>query len=59
MRDMGLVTLAEPFANLLTQGMVLNHIYYRQPTAGRREYFNPAESWCGTTPPASAPARRC
>jgi leucyl-tRNA synthetase len=28
---------------LLTQGMVLNQIYYRQPTAGRRVYFNPAE----------------
>ncbi len=43
MRDMGLVALAEPFSKLLTQGMVLNQIYYRQPTAGRRVYFNPAE----------------
>jgi leucyl-tRNA synthetase len=43
MRDLGLVRLDEPFANLLTQGMVLNHIYYRQPAEGRRVYFNPAE----------------
>ena len=43
MRDMGLLDLAEPFANLLTQGMVLNQIYYRQPAAGRRVYINPAE----------------
>jgi len=43
MRDLGQVTLAEPFARLLTQGMVLNQIYYRQPAAGRRQYFNPAE----------------
>ena len=43
MQSMGLVKLAEPFANLLTQGMVLNHIYYRQPAEGRRVYFNPAD----------------
>jgi len=43
MRDMGLIGLAEPFSRLLTQGMVLNQIYYRQPSAGRRVYFNPAE----------------
>jgi leucyl-tRNA synthetase len=43
MRDMDLVALAEPFSKLLTQGMVLNQIYYRQPSAGRRVYFNPAD----------------
>jgi leucyl-tRNA synthetase len=43
MRDLGLLDMAEPFANLLTQGMVLNQIYYRQPAAGRRVYINPAE----------------
>jgi leucyl-tRNA synthetase len=43
MRDLGLVKLDEPFAQLLTQGMVLNHIYYRQPADGRRVYFNPAD----------------
>ena len=29
MRDLGLVSVDEPFANLLTQGMVLNQIYFR------------------------------
>jgi leucyl-tRNA synthetase len=43
MRDLGLLQLDEPFKALLTQGMVLNHIYYRQPAAGRRSYVNPAE----------------
>jgi leucyl-tRNA synthetase len=43
MRDMGLIAQSEPFKNLLTQGMVLNHIYYRQPAAGRRQFFNPNE----------------
>jgi leucyl-tRNA synthetase len=44
MRDLGLVPgLDEPFERLLTQGMVLNDIYYREPAGGRREYFNPAE----------------
>jgi leucyl-tRNA synthetase len=43
MRDLGLVQLDEPFSRLLTQGMVLNHIYSRQPAAGRRQYFNPTD----------------
>jgi leucyl-tRNA synthetase len=43
MRDLGLVKLDEPFGRLLTQGMVLNHIYSRSPAAGRRQYFNPAD----------------
>jgi leucyl-tRNA synthetase len=43
MRDLDLVTVGEPFANLLTQGMVLNHIYSHQPAEGRRAYFNPLE----------------
>jgi leucyl-tRNA synthetase len=43
MRDLGLVELSEPFARLLTQGMVLNHIYYRAPAHGRRQFVNPAE----------------
>jgi leucyl-tRNA synthetase len=43
MRDLGLVSVDEPFANLLTQGMVLNHIYSYTPAAGRRQYFNPAD----------------
>jgi leucyl-tRNA synthetase len=43
MRDLGLIELSEPFARLLTQGMVLNHIYYRAPAHGRRQFLNPAE----------------
>jgi len=31
MRDLGLVKLDEPFKNLLTQGMVLNEIFFRKP----------------------------
>jgi leucyl-tRNA synthetase len=43
MRDLGLVKLDEPFSNLLTQGMVLNEIFFRRPASGRIEYFNPAD----------------
>ncbi len=43
MRDLGLVKLDEPFANLLTQGMVLNDIYFRKGDTGRIAYYNPAE----------------
>ena len=43
MRDLQLLPLDEPFANLLTQGMVLNQIYFRSGSDGRRAYLNPAE----------------
>ena len=43
MRDEKLVGFDEPFANLLTQGMVLNEIYFRKSGAGRISYYNPAE----------------
>ncbi len=43
MRDMGLVKIDEPFANLLTQGMVLNHIFSRRHAKGGTEYFAPDE----------------
>ncbi len=43
MRDLGLINCDEPFDRLLTQGMVLNEIFYRKPEAGRINYFNPAE----------------
>ena len=43
MRDLGLTQTEEPFANLLTQGMVLNQIYFRKPAEGRIVYFNPAD----------------
>jgi leucyl-tRNA synthetase len=43
MRDLGLVRPDEPFTNLLTQGMVLNEIFFRKPASGHIEYYNPAE----------------
>ncbi|HZW20535.1 leucine--tRNA ligase, partial [Noviherbaspirillum sp.] len=43
MRDLGLVKVDEPFTNLLTQGMVLNHIYSRRTPQGAIEYFWPHE----------------
>ena len=43
MRDLKLVTIDEPFTRLLTQGMVLNHIYSRRGAAGGIEYFWPHE----------------
>ena len=43
MRDEGLMPgIAEPFTNLLTQGMVLAESYYRDAD-GRREWVNPAD----------------
>jgi leucyl-tRNA synthetase len=43
MRDLGLTTVSEPFAKLLTQGMVLNHIFFRKGKAGGISYFSPDE----------------
>jgi leucyl-tRNA synthetase len=43
MRDLGLIKFDEPFTNLLTQGMVLNHIYSRRNGRGGVEYFAPDE----------------
>jgi leucyl-tRNA synthetase len=43
MRDLGLVKMDEPFTKLLTQGMVLNHIYSRKSDKGGMEYFWPQE----------------
>ncbi|HEX3844960.1 MAG TPA: leucine--tRNA ligase [Steroidobacteraceae bacterium] len=43
MRDLGLLGVDEPFTNLLTQGMVLNHVYSHTQADGRRRYFNPAD----------------
>jgi leucyl-tRNA synthetase len=37
----GLVQVDEPFKKLLTQGMVLNHIYSRRTAKGGKEYFWP------------------
>jgi leucyl-tRNA synthetase len=43
MRDLGLIPTDEPFARLLTQGMVLNEIFYRKAGEGRVSYYNPAD----------------
>ena len=43
MRDLGLVKVDEPFTKLLTQGMVLNHIYSRRTDKGGKDYFWPAD----------------
>ena len=40
---LGAVTFKEPFANLFTQGMVLNEVFFRKPESGRIEYFNPLD----------------
>ncbi len=43
MRDMGLVKCDEPFTRLLTQGMLLNHIYFRRNEKGGVDYIPPEE----------------
>jgi leucyl-tRNA synthetase len=43
MRDLGLVKVDEPFSKLLTQGMVLNHIFFARSEKGGKEYFPPSE----------------
>ncbi len=43
MHDQRLVRISEPFSNLLTQGMVLNHVYSAPQPDGRRRYFNPTD----------------
>jgi leucyl-tRNA synthetase len=43
MRDLQLVKVDEPFTKLLTQGMVLNHIYSRRSEKGGIDYFWPHE----------------
>jgi len=43
MRDLGLTRVSEPFANLLTQGMVLNHIFFRKGEKSGITYFAPDE----------------
>ncbi len=43
MRDLDLIKVDEPFTKLLTQGMVLNHIYSRKTDKGGMDYFWPKE----------------
>ena len=39
MRDLGLVTYREPFAHLLTQGMVLKTAFSHKPEGGGKNYY--------------------
>ncbi len=43
MRDMGLVRFDEPFTRLMTQGMLLNHIFFRRTGKGGIDYLPPAD----------------
>ncbi len=43
MRDEGLLAGDEPFANLLTQGMVVAETFYRESADGKKTWFNPAD----------------
>ena len=43
MRDLKVSEIDEPFSNLLTQGMVLNEIFYKTEDTGRITYYNPQD----------------
>jgi leucyl-tRNA synthetase len=43
MRDVGLVKSNEPFANLLTQGMVIAETFFRDGADGKKQWVNPAD----------------
>ncbi|QEY25351.1 leucine--tRNA ligase [Neisseria zalophi] len=43
MNEENIVPVKEPFASLLTQGMVLQATYYRETESGKKQWFNPAE----------------
>ena len=43
MNDEGIVSVREPFKQLLTQGMVLAATYYRESADGKKTWFNPAD----------------
>jgi leucyl-tRNA synthetase len=44
MRDVGLIgDLGEPFAHLLTQGMVVAPTFYREEANGKKQWINPAD----------------
>ncbi|MFT4267338.1 MAG: leucine--tRNA ligase [Xenophilus sp.] len=42
-QERGLVQVDEPFTRLLTQGMVLNHIWFHRDAKGGKHYHPPAE----------------
>ncbi|HZW75652.1 MAG TPA: class I tRNA ligase family protein, partial [Caldimonas sp.] len=54
MRDMKLVAIDEPFTKLLTQGMVLNHVWARPTAQGGVEYFPPDDVTAASDPPGAA-----
>ncbi|HEX7273378.1 MAG TPA: leucine--tRNA ligase [Casimicrobiaceae bacterium] len=43
MRDMGMVRFDEPFMRLMTQGMLLNHAWFRRTERGGFDYLSPDE----------------
>lgn len=43
LRDEGLIACAEPFKNLLTQGMVVAETFYQTEDNGHKRYFNLAQ----------------
>ena len=43
MNDEGIVSVREPFKQLLTQGMVLAATYYRESADGKKTWFNPTD----------------
>jgi leucyl-tRNA synthetase len=43
MRDMAMLKFDEPFTRLMTQGMLLNHAYFRRTDKGGIDYFPPEE----------------
>ena len=43
MNDEGIVSVREPFKQLLTQGMVLAATYYRENAEGKKTWYNPAD----------------
>src|SRR3569832_367393 len=43
MRDLGLTQVREPFVKLLTQGIVLNHIFFRIGASSVITYYSPDE----------------
>ena len=43
LRDLGYLPIDEPFAHLLTQGMVVAETFYREQADGKRIWYNPAE----------------
>jgi leucyl-tRNA synthetase len=58
MRDLGLVKVDEPFTKLLTQGMVLNHIYSRKHRQGRHRVFLAARGGRHRTMPRQGDRRQ-